>query len=72
LGMEVEQSRDKIRLHLSNYIWEPLDEFKAFQKKLLQEMLFLKNQRLVPDKDDCPILPDPRKQKSYQSIVANL
>jgi hypothetical protein len=32
----VEQSRSKIYLHLKNYIWGTLDEYKKFQRKLIR------------------------------------
>ena len=60
LGMQVEQSPGKIRLHLNNYIRETLDEYKAFQTKYLLPKLVPIQPGLVLDKDDCPILPDPR------------
>ncbi len=35
-GMQVEQSKGKIRLHLDNYIRETLDEYKEFAMKSLR------------------------------------
>jgi hypothetical protein len=72
LGMQVEQSPGKIRLHLNNYIREALDEYKAFQTKSLRLKLVPIQPGLVLDKDDCPILPDLRKRKFYRSFVAKL
>jgi hypothetical protein len=68
--MQVEQSPVKIRLHLKNYIRETLDEYKAFQAKSLRPKLVPIQPGLVLDKDDYPILPDPRKQKFYRSFAA--
>jgi hypothetical protein len=72
LGIQVEQSPGKVRLHLNYYIRETLDEYKAFQTKSLRPKLVWIHPGLVLDKDDCPILPDPRKQKFYRSFVAKL
>ena len=72
LCMQVKQSLGKIRLHLNNYIRETLDDYKAFQTKSLRPKLVLIQPELVLDKDDCPILPDPRKQKFYRLFVAKL
>ncbi len=70
-GMQVEQSRGKIRLHVNNYIRENLDEFKAFRTKSVRPKLVPIQPGLVLEKEDCPIRPDPRK-KFYQSFVAKL
>ncbi len=63
LGMQVEQSQGKICLHLDIYIREVLEEYKVFQEKLLLPKLAPIQPGLVLTKDDCPILPEPRKQK---------
>jgi hypothetical protein len=72
LGMQVEQSKGRIRLHLDNYIQEILDEYKVFQTKSLHPMLVPIQPGLVLTKDDCPILPESRKQKFYRSFIAKL
>ncbi len=52
LGIQVEQSPGKIRLHLNNYIRETLDEFKAFQTKFLRPKLVQIQPGIVLDKGD--------------------
>ncbi len=65
LGMQVEQPKGQIRLHLDNYIQEILEEYKVFQTKSLRLKLVPIQPGLVLTKDDCPILPEPRKQKFH-------
>ena len=72
LGMQVEQSKKAIRLHLDNYIWELLDEYKAYATKSLRPKHTPIQPGLVLSQEDCPILPDARKQKYYRSFVAKL
>ncbi len=71
LGMQVKQSKGKIRLHLDNYIGKTLDEYKEFSTK----SLFLKEvpiqPGLIPEKTECPIVPDPRKQNSINLLLLN-
>ncbi len=66
------RSSNRLARYVCIYIRETLDEYKAFQTKSLRPKLVLIQPRLVLDKDDCPILPDPRKQKFYRSFVAKL
>ena len=63
----VEQSRGKIRLHLDNYIQE-----KEFSTKSLRPKQDPIQPGLILEKTDCPIVPDPRKQKFYRSFIAKL
>jgi hypothetical protein len=72
LGMQVEQSQGKIRLHLDNYIRETLDEYKEFSTKSLRPKQVPIQPGLILEKTDCPIVPDPRKQKFYRSFIAKL
>ena len=76
LGMEVEQSEGKIRLHLDKYITDIVDEFSKFSAKIGAKPV---RPRSVPSqpgllltRDDCPISPDPIKQKFYRSMIAKL
>jgi hypothetical protein len=71
LGMQVEQSQGKIRLHLDNYIRETLDEYKEFSTKSLRPKQVPIQPGLILEKTDCPIVPDPRKQKFYRSLLLN-
>ena len=70
--MQVEQSKKAVRLHLDNYIKELLDEYKAYATKSLRPKLTPIQPGLVLTQNDCPILPDARKQKYYRSFVAKL
>ena len=72
LGMQVEQSKKAIRLHLDNYIRELLDEYKAYATKSLRPKLTPIQPGLVLTQEDCPIVPDAKKQKFYRSFVAKL
>jgi hypothetical protein len=65
LGMQVEQSKKAISLHLDNYIRELLDEYKAYATKSLRPKLTPIQPGLVLSQEDCPIVPDARKQKFY-------
>ncbi len=63
LGMEVEQPGRVIRLHLDSYIQEVLTEYKAYIKKALRPKKVPMSPGTVLNNEDCPITPDPRKQK---------
>jgi hypothetical protein len=71
LGMEVEQPGKVIKLHLDSYIQEVLTEYKEYIKKSLRPKRVPMSPGLVLDNEDCPVTPDPRKQKHYRSFVAN-
>ena len=72
LGMEVEQPGKVIRLHLDSYIQEVLTEYKDYIKKALRPKKVPMSPGLVLNNEDCPITPDPRKQKYYRSFIAKL
>ncbi len=72
LGMQVEQSKKAVCLHLDNYIKELLDEYKAYATKSLRQKLKPIQPGLVLTQKYCPILPDARQQKYYRSFVAKL
>ena len=72
LGMEVEQSGGVIKLHLDSYIQDVLIEYKDYIKKALRPKRVPMSPGLVLINEDCPILPDARKQKYYRSFVAKL
>ena len=67
LGMEVEQPGEVIRLHLDSYIQEVLTEYKDYIKKALRPKKVPMTPGIVLNNEDCPITPDPRKQKSSGS-----
>ncbi len=69
LGMEVEQPCKVIRLHLDSYIQEVLTEYKAYIKKALHLKTVLVSPGLVLANEDCPITPDPSKQKYYRLFI---
>ncbi len=72
LGMQVEQSRKRIRLHLDNYVQELLDEYKACATKSLRTKQTPCQPGLILTQEDCPILLDAERQKYYSSFVAKL
>jgi hypothetical protein len=55
LGMQVEQSNGKIRLHLDNYIRETLDEYKEFSTKSLRPKQVPIQPGLILEKTDWPV-----------------
>ena len=65
LGMEVEQSKDSIKLHLDTYIQETLDEYKSIFKKFLKPKSVPMQPGVMLDNQDCPETPDQREQKVY-------
>ena len=72
LGMQVEQSKSTVRLHLDNYIRELLDEYKAYAQKSLRPKRVPIQPGLILTQEDSPIVPEKRKQKFYRSFVAKL
>ena len=74
LCMEVEQPGKvtRIRLHLNTYIQEVLTEYKAYIKKALRPKRDPMTPGAVLNNEDCPITPDPRKQKYCRSFLAKL
>jgi hypothetical protein len=72
LGMEVEQPGKVIKLHLYSYIQEVLKDYKEYIKKSLRPKRVPMSPGLVLVNEDCPDLPDPRKQKYYRSFVDKL
>ena len=72
LGMEVEQPGEVIRLHVDSFVQEVLTECKHYIKKALRPKKVQMSPGLVLNNEDCPITPDPRKHKYYQSFIAKL
>jgi hypothetical protein len=72
LGMQVEESKGEIRLHLDNYIRETLDEYKELSTKSHSSKQVPIQPGPILERTDCPIVPDTRKQKFYQSFIAKL
>ena len=72
LGMEVEQPGKVIKLHLDSYIQEVLAEYKAYIRKAHCQKRVPMTFGVVLTNEDCPILPDLRKQKHYRSFIAKL
>jgi hypothetical protein len=61
-----------IMLHLDSYIQEVLTEYKAYIKKALRPKRVPMSPGIVLNNEDCPVTPDPRKQKYYRSFIAKL
>ncbi len=71
LGLEVEQDKGQIRLHLDTYVNEML-EYKANIKRDLKPKKIPMQPGVVLTKDDAPETPDPKEQKIYRSFVAKI
>ncbi len=72
LGMEVEQEKGQIRLHLDTYVNEMLEEYKAYIKRDLKPKKVPMQPGVVLTKDDAQETPDPKEQKIYRSFVAKI
>ena len=74
LGMEVEQSDGEIRLHLDNlnYIKDIIDEYSLFSSKPVRPRSVPSQPGPLLTRDDCPVVPDPVRQKLYRSMIAKL
>ncbi len=62
----MEQPGKVIRMHLDKYIRSVLDEYTEFIKKSLRPKRVPLSPGLVLNDEDCPPIPDPRKQKFYR------
>ncbi len=72
LGLEVEQDKGQIRLHLDTYVNEMLQEYKAYIERDLKHKKIPMQPGVVLTKDDAPETPDPKEQKIYRSFVAKI
>jgi hypothetical protein len=65
LGLEVEQDKGQIRLHLDTYVNEMLEEYKAYIKRDLKPKKIPMQPGVVLTKDDSP---EPQIQKNRKYI----
>ncbi len=65
LGLEVEQDKGQIRLHLHTYVNEMLEDDKAYVKRHLKPKKIPMQPGVVLTKDNAPQTPDPKEQKIY-------
>jgi hypothetical protein len=65
LGLEVEQDKGQIRLHLDTYVNEMLEEYKAYIKRDLKPKKIPMQPGVVLTKDDAPENP---RSKSTENI----
>ena len=72
IGLQVEQSDTSIRLHLDYYIADVLKEYQQFEPKKLRGKQAPTQPGLMLTKEDAPVVPDPKKQFIYRSLVAKL
>ncbi len=72
LGLEVEQDKGQILLHLDTYVNETLEEYKAYIKRDLKPKKIPMQPGVVLTKDDAPETPDPKEQKKNRSFVAKI
>jgi hypothetical protein len=63
LGLEVEQTEGGTSLSLDTYIKELVEEYRNIHKKFIMKQSVPMSPGLVLNKEDCPELPDPIKQK---------
>ena len=61
-----------IKLHLDSYIQEVLNEYTEYIKKSLRPKRVPMSPGLVLNNEDCPVVPDPSKQKYYRSFLTKL
>ena len=54
LGMEVEQTKDSIKLHLDTYIQETIDEYKSVIKTMLKPKTVPMQPGVMLECQDCP------------------
>ena len=73
IGLDVEQSRSKISLHLDSYIQETLDIYKEHPaKKMIRPKATPMQPGNVLTSADAPEVPEKHKQAFYRSMVARL
>jgi hypothetical protein len=72
VGLGVKQSEEGISLYLDTYIQELIEEHRLLHKKFIKPKKVPMLPGLVPEKDDCPAIPDPFKQKLHRSMIAKI
>jgi hypothetical protein len=72
LGLEVEQDKGQIRLHLNTYVHEMLEDYKAYIKRDLKSKKTPMQPGVVLTKDYAPEIPDPKEQNVYRSFLAKI
>ncbi len=74
LGMGVGQlgNLKMIRLHLDTYIQKVLAEYKEYIQKALRPNRVPMSPGVVLNNEDCPVVPDPHKQRHNRSFLAKL
>ena len=70
LGMEVEQEKGEIRLHLDKCVQEMLAEYQDYIKKDVKPKKVPMQPGVILTNDHSPEIPDPLEQKMYQSFIA--
>ncbi len=72
LGLEVEQKGEGISIYLDKYIEELISEYQVMHAKFIKPKAVPMSPGLLLDNSECPELPDPVKQKQYQSMIAKV
>ena len=72
IGLQVEQTKSKISLHLDHYVQETLEEYQKHIKRSLRPKLTPMQPGNVLSVKDSPELPDKKAQTFYRSTVARL
>ena len=72
IGLQVEQTKSKISLHLDHYVQETLEEYQKHIKRSLRPKLTPMQPGNVLSVKDSPEVPDKKAQTFYRSMVARL
>jgi hypothetical protein len=72
LGLSAEQDKYCISLYLDQYITETIEEYQKFIGKTLRPKSTPMQPGNVLEPEETPLVPDPKKQSIYRSIVARL
>ena len=72
LGMEIENNKENLAIHLDTYIQETLSEYKAAVTKFLKPKQVPMQPGIMLELEDCPESPDPVRQKIFRSFTAKL
>ena len=72
IGLDVEQSRSKISLHLNSYIQETLDIYEEHPDDQAEATPMQQGNVQVLTSADVPVEPEKHKQAFYRSMVALL
>ena len=70
--MEIEHNKGNLTILLDTYIQETLAEYKATVSKFLKPKQVPTQPGVMLELEDCPVSPDPVRQKMYRSFETKL